>query len=160
MRPKESIHRPAPVQNFSFWSHRGKISVVDMVFFPGFYRILYLPPGFEARKGLQIIFLSVVVVYAFFFSVSGGGQKTFERQSFSTLFQAFWPRDQEASGNPFQTFWSFLGIGLFEPCRRPTMSQPKLQDSVFSGYFFRCPAVGRIRMWGWYCWPGLAYFGV
>ena len=33
---KESIHRPAPVQNFSLpkknGGHRGKISVVDMVF--------------------------------------------------------------------------------------------------------------------------------
>ena len=60
---KETIHRPAPVQNFSLQkeegAHRGKISVVDMVFLV-FIGFLYPPPAwkvfFEARKVLLKIF--------------------------------------------------------------------------------------------------------
>ena len=54
--------------------HRGKISVVDMVFliFIGF---LYPPPAWKVflsgQKSSPKDFFSVVVVYAFFFSVSG-----------------------------------------------------------------------------------------
>ena len=48
---KESVHRPAPVRNFSFCrkngGHRGKISVVDMVF-PGFYRAFVSTTGLES----------------------------------------------------------------------------------------------------------------
>ena len=47
---KESIHRPAPVQNFSLQKkigiHRGKISVVDMV--PGFSRVFVSTTGLES----------------------------------------------------------------------------------------------------------------
>ena len=49
---KESIHRPAPVRNFFKFigrqngGHRGKISVVDMVF-PGFYRVFVSTTGLE-----------------------------------------------------------------------------------------------------------------
>ena len=60
-----NIHRPAPVQNFSLpkkmGGHRGKISVVDMVFFLVFIGFSYIHhrPGkffFEARKVPQKIF--------------------------------------------------------------------------------------------------------
>ena len=70
---KESIHHPAPVQNFSLpkkRGHRGKISVVDMVFLV-FIGFLCPPPAwkvfFEARKVPQKIFV-------FFF---GGGSVCF-----------------------------------------------------------------------------------
>ena len=52
---KESIHRPAPVQNFSLpkknGGHRGKISVVDMVFlvFIGSFCIHLRPGNFSLR---------------------------------------------------------------------------------------------------------------
>ena len=42
--------------------------------------------------------------------------------SFSTLLRAFSAPGREAPGTPFQTlFGGFLGRGLFDPCRRPTM---------------------------------------
>ena len=51
--------------------HRGNISVVDMGF-PGFYRVFVSTTGLESflsdQKSSPKIFLSVVVVYAFFFS--------------------------------------------------------------------------------------------
>ena len=72
---KESIHRLAPVQNFSLprknGVHREKISVVDMVFLV-FIGFLYPPPAWKVfllgQKSSPKDFLSVVVVYAFFFS--------------------------------------------------------------------------------------------
>ena len=77
---KESIHRPAPVQNFSLpkknGGHRGKISVVDMVFLV-FIGFLYPPPAWKVflwgQKSSPNDLLSVVVVYAFLFSGGGGG---------------------------------------------------------------------------------------
>ena len=54
--------------------HRGKISVVDMVFLV-FIGFLYPPPAWKVflsgQKSSPKDFLSVVVVYAFFFSVLG-----------------------------------------------------------------------------------------
>ena len=51
--------------------YRGKISVVDMVFL-GFIGFLYPPPAWKVfllgQKSSPKDFLSVVVVYAFFFS--------------------------------------------------------------------------------------------
>ena len=44
--------------------------------------------------------------------------------SFSTLFRVFLTPGPRGPGNPFSNFFrSFLGRGLFDPCRRPTMSQ-------------------------------------
>ena len=48
---KETVHRPAPVQNFSLQKkkngvHRGKISVVDMAFLV-FIGFLYPPPAWK-----------------------------------------------------------------------------------------------------------------
>ena len=72
---KESMHRPAPVKNFLLpqknGGHRGKISVVDMAFLV-FIGFLYPPLAWKVflcgQKSSPKDFLSVVVVYAFFFS--------------------------------------------------------------------------------------------
>ena len=49
--------------------------------------------------------------------------------TFSALFRpfrAFLTPGPRGPGNPFSDFFrSFLGRGLFDPCRRPTMSQSK-----------------------------------
>ena len=73
---KESIHCPAPVQNFSLPKKVGATEerfrwwIWVSWFSRGF--CIYHRPGkffFKARKVLQKEYLSVVVVYAFFFSV-------------------------------------------------------------------------------------------
>ena len=73
---KETIHRPAPVQNFALqkkMGSTGKISVVDYGF-PGFYRVFVSTTGLESfslrPESSPNDFLSVVVVYAFFFSAT------------------------------------------------------------------------------------------
>ena len=53
-------------------------------------------------------------------------RKKLEKWSFSTLFRFFFDPRAERPRNPFSDFFrSFLGRGLFDSCRRPTMSQHK-----------------------------------
>ena len=72
---KESIHRPAPVRNFSLPKKMGpqRKDFGGRYGFPGFIGFLHLPPAWKVfLRGQQSSlkdFLSVVVVCAFFFSV-------------------------------------------------------------------------------------------
>ena len=53
-------------------------------------------------------------------------EKNLKNSHFRLFFGVFRPRGREAPGTPFRTFFrSFLGRGLFDSCRRPTMSQRK-----------------------------------
>ena len=78
-----------------------------------------LGPGFEKpRKGVENDYFSS------FFRVFGPFS-TF----FSTFFELLRPRGLSAPGTPFRTFFrSFLGRGLLDSCRRPTMSQVSLHS--------------------------------
>ena len=97
---KESIHRPAPVQNSSLQRkngvHRGKISVVDMVFlvFTGF--CIHHRPGkffLETRKVPQRIFFrwwlctlfSSLSLFFFLFSPLQSGKKQEKRAQTETF---------------------------------------------------------------------------
>ena len=83
------------MQNFFFAEkngvHRGKISVVDMVFLV-FIGFLYPPPAWKVflsgQKSSPKDFLSVVVVYAFFFSAASFSHKAFSpKLSFLQFFK-------------------------------------------------------------------------
>ena len=67
---KETIHRPAPVQNFSLQKKKGSTEedFGGGYGFPGFYRVFVSTTGLESfsfRPEKVLHFLSVVVVYVF-----------------------------------------------------------------------------------------------
>ena len=54
-------------------------------------------------------------------------EKNLKNSHFRHFFEFFRPWGPRGPGNPFSDFFrSFLGRGLFDPCRRPTISQSEI----------------------------------